>query len=127
MAARFSLDEAATGELLEDLRAVGLVTWSAFGDAEGWSLTDRGRQHGERLLAAELGALPRPFGTVLAGVLPRLGGYDERYAAALARVEQGERPWVDALGVDSCHTVWFQLHEDLLATLGSLAVTSRPD
>jgi len=28
------------------------------------------------------------------------------------------RRWVDAIGIDSCHTVWFQLHEDLLATLG---------
>jgi hypothetical protein len=30
----------------------------------------------------------------------------------------GDRPWVDGSDRDSCHTVWFQLHEDLLATLG---------
>ena len=54
----------------------------------------------------------------LAGVLDRLDGYDARFAHALTKVERGERRWVDALEVDSCHTVWFQLHEDLLATLG---------
>lgn len=179
VAARFSLDRAATEELLEDHRVTGSVTWSAFGDAEGWSLTDRGRREGERLLSAELeatgrrdlvrrtyldfldlnprllravsewqtrstmgrpfaendhqdqrwdrrvlgtlaelGAQLRPLGSTLGGVLPRLDGYDRRYASALGRAERGEHAWVDALGVDSCHTVWFQLHEDLLATLG---------
>jgi hypothetical protein len=24
---------------------------------------------------------------------------------------------VTGVGIDSCHTVWFELHEDLLATL----------
>ena len=55
---------------------------------------------------------------MLGGVLDRLAGYSERYESALARARDGEREWVDGLGRDSCHTVWFQLHEDLLATLG---------
>lgn len=67
---------------------------------------------------AELGTQLRPIATALADVLDRLGGYDERFAHALAEVSRGDRRWVDALDVDSCHTVWFQLHEDLLATLG---------
>jgi hypothetical protein len=73
-----------------------------------------------RVLATldELDALLRPLGAALAGVLPRLAGYEQRFSAALARVERGERSWVDGIGFDSCHTVWFQLHEDLLATLG---------
>lgn len=54
----------------------------------------------------------------LCGVLTRFQGYDDRFAAALARVDAGDRSWVDRPGADSCHTVWFQLHEDLLATLG---------
>jgi hypothetical protein len=54
----------------------------------------------------------------LAGCLARFGGYDARYSAALRRVNAGRRRWVDAPDVDSCHTVWIQLHEDLLATLG---------
>ena len=45
-------------------------------------------------------------------------GYAVRYRFALGRVDRGEREWVDGVGRDSCHTVWMQLHEDLIATLG---------
>ena len=38
--------------------------------------------------------------------------------AALARADRGEKKWVDEPGIDSCHMVWFELHEDLLTTLG---------
>jgi hypothetical protein len=33
-------------------------------------------------------------------------------------LRQGGSRWVDGVGIDSCHLVWMQLHEDLLATLG---------
>jgi hypothetical protein len=33
-------------------------------------------------------------------------------------VQEGQRDWVDGHDRDSCHTVWIQFHEDLLATLG---------
>jgi hypothetical protein len=80
--------------------------------------TDWGHDEGVlRTLAAlekELGAV----GGRLAAVLARFDGYAERYSSALRKVEAGGRRWVDAPEVDSCHTVWIQLHEDLLATLG---------
>lgn len=69
----------------------------------------------------ELGALGRrlePISAELARVLVRFGGYADRYAAAMGRVERGQPAWVDGVGRDSCHRVWFELHEDLLATLG---------
>jgi hypothetical protein len=50
--------------------------------------------------------------------LARFRGYDDRFTAALARVEQGELTWVARPRVDSCHMVWMELHEDLIATLG---------
>lgn len=56
--------------------------------------------------------------TPLAAALARFNGYAARYATSADRVRRGETRWVDALGVDSCHVVWIQLHEDLLATLG---------
>jgi len=59
-----------------------------------------------------------PLDTALTEVLTRFAGYQQRYAAAMVRVHRGEPGWVDGIGIDSCHTVWFQLHEDLLATLG---------
>jgi len=54
----------------------------------------------------------------LAAVLPRFTGYDQRFRSALQRAQAGERDWVDRSDVDSCHRVWFELHEDLVATLG---------
>ena len=33
--------------------------------------------------------------------------------------------WVDAPGLDSIHTVWFELHEHLLASLGRARVDER--
>ncbi len=54
----------------------------------------------------------------LAGSLSRFEGYATRYAASLARGQQGASAWLDDPGRDSCHRVWIELHEDLLSTLG---------
>ena len=51
-------------------------------------------------------------------VLARFDGYAQRYDAALTRAIRGQHHWVDGIAVDSCHLVWMQLHEDLIATLG---------
>ncbi|MEZ7125087.1 transcriptional regulator [Nonomuraea sp. AD125B] len=59
-----------------------------------------------------------PLADRLGSVLTRFRGYDARFAAALARARTGDNAWVDRNDVDSCHRVWFQLHEDLIATLG---------
>ncbi|ADG73376.1 putative transcriptional regulator [Cellulomonas flavigena DSM 20109] len=68
------------------------------------------------LAAVELGLAP--LAARLADVLPRFAGYDDRFAAARRRAAAGDGRWVDATDVDSCHRVWFELHEDLVATLG---------
>ncbi|MBD7998666.1 transcriptional regulator [Oerskovia gallyi] len=59
-----------------------------------------------------------PLARRLGDVLVRFGGYDERFSTALRRARAGEGGWVDGTDVDSCHRVWFELHEDLVATLG---------
>jgi hypothetical protein len=43
---------------------------------------------------------------------------DARFALALGEAQHGDHRWVHSIELDSCHTVWFQLHEDLLATFG---------
>lgn len=50
--------------------------------------------------------------------LRRFAGYQARYAGALTRVRNGDASWVARVREDSCHTVWMELHEDLMATLG---------
>jgi len=49
---------------------------------------------------------------------PRLGEYTRRLDAAYDKVLAGEQDFVSGARVDSYHTVWFELHEDLLRMLG---------
>ncbi|MCR3750400.1 transcriptional regulator [Lentzea californiensis] len=53
----------------------------------------------------------------LAAAVPRFGRYDARLSEALDRAQAGE---IERLAdtIDSFHTIWAELHEDLLATLG---------
>jgi hypothetical protein len=53
----------------------------------------------------------------LAGTLMRFDLYGSRLANALRRVLGGELGYVSET-LESYHSIWFQLHEDLLATLG---------
>jgi hypothetical protein len=54
----------------------------------------------------------------LSSHLARFGGYADRWSAALRKVGTGQGAWLDAPDRDSCHLLWIQFHEDLLATLG---------
>ena len=67
---------------------------------------------------ASVGRRLRPIEAEVAAALPRFAGYSGRYDRAFERVLRGDGRWVDGVGIDSCHVVWMQLHEDLLATLG---------
>jgi hypothetical protein len=49
---------------------------------------------------------------------PRLSIYKDRLDAAYDKVLAGDHDWVSAVRIDSYHTVWFELHEDLLRMLG---------
>jgi hypothetical protein len=98
---RFSLDDDTVEELL-------LTTSRRLGAAR------RLRRHQRVGLSRSL----RPIGDQLADDLTRFAGYPDRFSAALERVDHGQRNWVDGSRIDSCHTVWFELHEDLLSTLG---------
>ncbi len=53
----------------------------------------------------------------LAVPVPRLRRYTERLDHALDRAEAGETAFVSGAKIDSYHTVWFELHEDLLRIL----------
>lgn len=60
----------------------------------------------------------RPVCTALGDALDRFEGYEARLVRARVRVEAGEADYLDRPTVDSYHTIWFELHENLLATLG---------
>lgn len=54
----------------------------------------------------------------LAATLDRFSTYAPRLRRAVRKVEAGEADWFTKPTLPSYHTVWFELHEDLLATLG---------
>ena len=67
---------------------------------------------------ARLHAHVEPIGADLAILLDRFAGYGARLSFALARVRAGDLDFFTKPMIASYHTVWFELHEDLLATLG---------
>ncbi len=54
----------------------------------------------------------------LARGLPRLARYEEALEAALEKAEDGDIKWVSDARIESYHTVWFELHEDVLRIVG---------
>ncbi len=67
---------------------------------------------------AKVDGAVQPICAGLADGLARFAAYGRRLAAARRRVESGEHDWMTKPMIDSYHSVWFELHEDLLATLG---------
>lgn len=102
------------------LRAV--TDWQIAGTADDAFASNDHSDHDrdDRILAelAELGTALSPLAARLTKVLARFDGYAGRFENALRKARDGDGAWVDRTDVDSCHRVWFQLHEDLIATLG---------
>ena len=67
-----------------------------------------------------LDRLDERAGQLLAGLgktVPRFGGYRVRLTDALDKISD-DRAWLASPRCDSYHTVWMQLHEDLLIAVG---------
>jgi hypothetical protein len=61
-----------------------------------------------------------PVLRALAARAPRFGRYGRALTRALELAEDGDIAWVSDVRRDSYHTVWFELHEDLLRTVGRI-------
>jgi len=69
----------------------------------------------------------QPVCARLGAVLDRFARYGPRLRHARQRLAAGELEWFTRPTIASYHTVWFELHEDLLATLGiDRATEPRP-
>lgn len=100
------------GELLEICTA-----WQMKGEA----LNDHTDEAYDREVIDRLVALHASVAPILDGLTSRLGrygGYAPRFDAAVQRLRTGDRDYFTKPMIDSYHTIWFELHEDLLATLG---------
>ena len=59
-----------------------------------------------------------PLVTRAARAVPHFGRYGPRFRAALARLVEGDLDFFTSLWVSSYHTVWMELHADLMVTVG---------
>ena len=69
----------------------------------------------------KLGVIHEKFEPVLdimVKSVERFANYSAKLINALEKSEDGEFEWVSDAQLDSYHTVWFELHEDLLRLLG---------
>jgi NAD(P)-dependent dehydrogenase (short-subunit alcohol dehydrogenase family) len=78
---------------------------------------NQGLDHEKHQTFAEAAASFRGLETRLAGALPRFDGYAHRLDQAVANAAT-EPAWLIATDRDSFHLIWFEFHEDLIATLG---------
>jgi hypothetical protein len=118
------LDAAGARAAVEDVYRDFLPVNDVVGAAcTAWQLAELGIGDAPVTLTATIARLEEParvlaaFEARLTRRLARFAGYHSRFAAALARAS-AEPAWITGTDRDSCHRVWFELHEDLIATLG---------
>jgi hypothetical protein len=90
-------------------------------DAEAEVLNDHGDTCYDASVLARLAVLDdavQPLAAELLSVLHRFSVYPRRFTFALEKLLAGELEWFTKPIVESYHTVWFEMHEDLLTSLG---------
>jgi len=96
--------------------------WQVINDGSGeQKLNDHGDSEYDTKVLDRLEVLDQQIAEILQpliGVLSRFDNYPSRFASALEKVLSGDLDWLTKPIMASYHTVWFELHEDLLATLG---------
>jgi hypothetical protein len=123
VAERKQIDTAALGAAYADFRAVNPEFKALVTD---WQLRD-GRPNTHDDTAYDAAVLARlddvhrrvtPIVTAAAAQLPRLSHYSAKLQAALDHVHGGDTAWLSRPLIDSYHTVWFELHEELIVAAG---------
>ena len=105
--------------LAVDARLKAAVTaWQVGGSGPVSGAPDAGESSARLAAVAAVATGAAAIADRLAGVVPRLAPYARRLAAAADALARGDSRFVASPRVDSLHQVWFELHEDLLVTLG---------
>jgi HPt (histidine-containing phosphotransfer) domain-containing protein len=120
---RQSVDTAALLGVYDEFRAVNRDFKAAITD---WQLKD-GEPNTHTDAKYDAAVLTRiddvhrrvlPIIAAAAAQLPRLSAYSAKLQNALDKVKAGESAWLTRPLVDSYHTVWFELHEELIGAAG---------
>jgi DNA-binding MarR family transcriptional regulator len=123
---RKGIDPAAMSAAYDDFRSVNadfksLVTdWQLKGGPRGAPNTHDDAEYDAAVLARldDVHARVVPIIEAAATQLPRLNAYSAKLLAALDKVKAGETAWLSRPLIDSYHTVWFELHEELILAVG---------
>lgn len=98
-----------------------ITDWQTMEIAGKRMVNDHSDPDYDEKVIGRLGDLHERFEPVLATMvagLRRLGCYQRKLETALEHAEQGAHEWVSDAKIESYHTVWFEMHEDLLRVLG---------
>ncbi|OBK08266.1 hypothetical protein [Mycobacterium sp. 1245852.3] len=123
---RAGIDSTAMAAAYADFRAVNadfkrLVTdWQLKGGPGGAPNAHDDADYDAAVLARldDVHARTMPIVEAAAAQLPRLRAYGTKLLAALDKVRAGETTWLTRPLIDSYHTVWFELHEELIGAVG---------
>lgn len=122
-AERSSVDAAAILAAYDEFRSVNaefkaLVTDWQLRDGQPNTHDDADYDAGVLARLDEVHRRATPIVAAVSAELPRLSHYSAKLEAALARVHAGETMWLSRPLIDSYHTVWFELHEELILAAG---------
>jgi len=124
---RNGIDSAVMAAAYADFRAVNsdfkaLVTdWQLKGGPDGGTPNTHDDAEYDAAVLARLDGVHERIVPVIEAAttqLPRLTVYLTKLRAALHKVQAGETTWLTRPLIDSYHTVWFELHEELILAVG---------
>ena len=120
--ARDAVDAAYRQFLVLNPELLGVCTSWQLREVDGESTvndhTDAAYDAGVIQQLAALDERVQPICADLSAALARFSSYGPRLAAAARKVQDGDIDWFTKPMIPSYHTVWFEMHEDLLCTLG---------
>lgn len=123
---RRGVDPAAMAAAYDEFRLLNaafkaLVTdWQLKGGADGTPNIHDDAEYDAAVLSRLDGVHARvlPIIDAAAGQVPRLRGYAAKLVAALDNIRASDTAWLSRPLIDSYHTVWFELHEELIGAMG---------
>jgi hypothetical protein len=123
VAERRQIDTAALAAAYADFRVVNaefkaLVTdWQL---KDGWPNTHDDTAYDAAVLTRldKVHHRVTPIVAAAAAQVPRLSHYSAKLQAALDNIHGGDTAWLSRPLIDSYHTVWFELHEELIVAAG---------
>ena len=120
---RRSIDRAAMTAINDDFREVNAEFKAVVTDWQvkaGEPNTHQDTEY-DAVILARLDSVHQrvvPIVAAAAAQLPRLNTYSAKLQKALDRVKAGDTAWLSRPIIDSYHTVWFELHEELILAAG---------